>query len=134
MLVSGVWYAYLTMLVIQSSLDIVDGGVGHTALIQNLQPLFCRLCSCLRFDHSFQCDPIFDPDIVRDESFIRLPFGLSDFVAKHAEQAIVAATEEDVTITGFEGLVGDDGRCDLLIFGMSARRGVGRTVRCAPPS
>lgn len=96
------------MFMTQSRLYIVDSSIRHAALIKYLKPLSCSACPCLAFDQCFELNAVLHSYAVRGVSLIGFPFGLAELIAEHAEQPIVAASEQDITVASLEAFVWDN--------------------------
>ena len=93
----------------QSSLDIIDGGVGHAAALQHQKPICRRLGACFRFNEAFERDAVFDAGAVGQNARVSSPFWFAESRAQYSEEAVVAAAEENIAILGPKAGVWDNG-------------------------
>jgi hypothetical protein len=98
----------LTMFVIQCSLDIIYGGIWHSAALEKLKPLLRGLCFCDLFNHTIELNSIFDAVAIRYEAVVRFPLGMSQSFTENAEKSIVATAEENVAVEGLVASIRDD--------------------------
>lgn len=98
------------MLVIQCSLNVIYSGIWHSAAFEKLKPLLRAFCLCDFLNHAIELDSVFNPVTVFQEAAIRFPLRVSEPVTKYAEQSIVTAAEENVTVESLVTSVRDD-RC-----------------------
>ena len=94
---------------VHSRLDIVDGRIRHPTPLEQSEPFLRGTRPGLSFDEGFEGGAVGDADAVGVEARVGGPGGFLEFGAEDAEEAVVAAAEEDVAVEGFEGAVGDDG-------------------------
>lgn len=96
------------VLVGQRALDVVDGRVGQAAPLKGVEPLLGGPGRGDVLDQGLQLDAVGDAAGVDDVLGVCLPFWAAEAVAQDAEESVVAAAEEDVSVEGAEGLVWDD--------------------------
>lgn len=78
---------------VQSTLDIVDGGIWHSAALQDIQPFLRGLVLDRLLDHTINVRTMLDAITVRHEASIRLPFRVAKAIAQHAEQSVISTAE-----------------------------------------
>ena len=108
----------LTMLMIHSSLDIIDSSVWHATTFENLKPFCSCLGSCLGFYQPFNRYTVLDAVLVGQEAIIGGPFRFTQFRAKDGKKTVIAAAKEDVAVESFEARIWDNRCC---VFSISYR-------------
>ena len=98
-----------TMFMVDSRLNVVDGRIRHSTPLKYSEPFVRGARPRFGFDEGFEGVAVGDADAVGVEARVGGPGGFLEFGADDAEEAVVAAAEEDVAVEGFEGAVGDDG-------------------------
>lgn len=96
--------------VVQCSLNIIDSRIGHAASLENLQPLLRGFLRGEILDHAVDLGPMLDPIAVCRKAGICLPLRKAESIGEHAEETVVAAAEENVSVAGLVAVVGHD-RC-----------------------
>jgi hypothetical protein len=99
----------LTVLVIQGPLNVVYRGIRHTATLEDIQPLLRGLLHSGAFDHTIYLRTVLHSVTVSDEAGIGLPLREAQSITQHAEQLIVATTEENIPVAGLVAPVGYNG-------------------------
>jgi hypothetical protein len=99
----------LHMRMVQCIHDIVDGRVRHAGPLEQIQPLPGGSRPRDLLDEALQFDAVGDARVVGGESLVGFPGRSVEPVAEDAEEAIVAAADQDVAVEGAETFVGDDG-------------------------
>jgi hypothetical protein len=94
---------------IKGSAYIIDGSVGHAATLKDLKPLGRRAGFRDGFDHGLELVAVGDAVGVRGEAWVFCPLWTTETGAEDAEEAIVAASKEDIAVGCLEGAVGHDG-------------------------
>lgn len=82
-----------TMFMIHSALNVIHGGIWHSATLEHLQPFIRRLFACFCIDESLEQDSVVDAVAVGYEARVQRPFWSAQAVAQDAEEAIVASAE-----------------------------------------
>jgi hypothetical protein len=121
------------MLVVQGSLDVIDSRIRHPTALEDLQPLLRRLLTGDILDHPIDVGAMFHSITVCDETNVGLPLGIPKAIGQHAEQAVVAATEKNVTIGGLVASVWYN-RCYRVLAFANRSGACSLTVRRAPAS
>lgn len=99
------------MLMIHRPLDIIYSCIRKPTPLKDSLPFRRRMLGCLSFNDGFQIRPVLDSTIVVDEAGVGFEVWFSQLVAEDAEEAVIGASDEDATVSGFEALVGDHGGC-----------------------
>lgn len=68
------------MFVIDSALNIIYGGIWHTAAFKDIQPLLSGLHFQLVFDDAVERVSVLDSKSIRNEAMVCLPFWLANLV------------------------------------------------------
>lgn len=97
-----------TMLVIQCSLNVINGSIWHSTAFENIKPFLCCFCFCDFFDHTVELDAIFDSVAVLYKAVIHLPLGVAKSVTEHTKESIVTATEENIPVEGLVAPIWDN--------------------------
>ena len=105
----------LTMLVIQGSLNVVDSRIGHTAALEDIQPLLRGLLHSGVFNHTVDLCPVLHSVTVSDEASVRLPLREAQSITQHAKKLIIATAEENISVAGFVAPVGYNRCLEVLV-------------------
>ena len=105
------------VLVVKCALDVVDGRVWHPPALKDVQPLLRRFPGADLLDRGLEFFAVGHARRVDAVFGVSLPLRPAQAIAEDAEQAVVAATEEDVPVLSLEGLVRDDRCCTVLATG-----------------
>lgn len=89
-------------------MNVIYGGIWHSAAFEKLKPLLRGFCPCDFFNHTVELDSVFDSVAVLHEAVIRFPLGVSEPVTENAEKSIVTAAEENVAVEGLVASIRDD--------------------------
>lgn len=104
------------MRVVQCSLNIIDSRIGHAAPLENLQPLLRGFLRGDILDHAIDLGPMLDPIAVCHKTGVCLPLRKAESIGEHAEEPVVAAAEENVSVAGLVAAVGHDRCWMMLVF------------------
>lgn len=74
-----------TMLVIQSSLDVIDSCIWHSTSLKDLQPLLRRLLLGDVLDQPVNIGTMLHTITIRDETSICFPLRESESIGKHTK-------------------------------------------------
>lgn len=69
------------MLMVQSSLNVVDSSIRHATSFKDLQPLLSSFLLCKVFDQTIDISSVLDTITVGNEASIGLPLGKSKSIA-----------------------------------------------------
>lgn len=83
---------------VQCSLDIIDRRVGHSTTFKYIQPLLSGLLLGEVFNQPINIGTMLDTVAICDEASIGFPFRVAKTITQHAEEPVIAATEQNVTI------------------------------------
>lgn len=103
------------MLVIQGSLNVVDSRIGHTAALEDIQPLLRGLLHSGAFNHTVDLCPVLHSVTVSDEASVRLPLREAQSITQHAKKLIIATAEENISVAGFVAPVGYNRCWEVLV-------------------
>lgn len=103
------------MLVIQGSLNVVDSRIGHTAALEDIQPLLRGLLHSGVFNHTVDLCPVLHSVTVSDEASVRLPLREAQSITQHAKKLIIATAEENISVAGFVAPVGYNRCLEVLV-------------------
>ena len=97
------------MLIVDSSLDIINRSMRHPLAIQDCQPLLGSFGLRHVLNHAFEQISILDSQRICQESLVSGPFRFSEGLAHDEEEPIITATNHEIAIGCLEASVGDDG-------------------------
>lgn len=86
------------MLVVQCSLNIVNGRIWHTASLKDIQPLLSGLLDGSAFNHAVDFRSVLYSVAVGNEASICLPLREAQSITKYTKEPVIATAKQDISI------------------------------------